>query len=62
MKRRISLLGALFGMASGSFATSSCAVEEERQVTLPESEASDMPWNRMQEGEGQGQLGAFQRR
>jgi hypothetical protein len=62
MRQRIFLLGALLGMPLASLTLSSCAVEQERQVTLPESDESDMPWNRMQEGEGLGQLGAFQRR
>lgn len=40
----------------------SCAIEQERKVVLPESDESDLPWNGMQEGEGQGMLGGFQRR
>ncbi|MBK1834547.1 hypothetical protein [Roseibacillus ishigakijimensis] len=40
----------------------SCATEKERQVVLPESEESDLPWNSMREGEGLGQFGAFQNR
>ncbi|MGJ8725938.1 MAG: hypothetical protein ACSHYB_15395 [Roseibacillus sp.] len=44
-----------------TFGFASCAVEEERKVVLPQSDESELPWNRMQEGEGLGQFGAFQR-
>lgn len=47
--------------ALGFLSLASCGIEQERQVVLPESNESDIPWNRMQEGEGLGQLGAFQR-
>lgn len=48
-------------VALGFLSLASCGIEPERQVVLPESGESDIPWNRMQEGEGLGQLGAFQR-
>ncbi|MEM9080916.1 MAG: hypothetical protein AAGC74_09525 [Verrucomicrobiota bacterium] len=44
------------------FGVVGCAVQEERKPVLIESEESELPWNRMQEGEGQGLLGGFQRR
>lgn len=41
---------------------SSCAMEQERKpVPAPGSDESDLPWNMMQPGEGQGQFGAFSR-
>lgn len=43
------------------FGFSSCAMEEKRKVVLPQSDESELPWNRLLEGEGQGQFGAFQR-
>ena len=45
---------AILGLAS-------CGVEQERQVVLPQSENSVLPWNIQQEGEGLGQFGALQR-
>lgn len=48
--------------ALGFLSLASCGTQQERQVVLPESRESDIPWNRMQEGEGLGQLGAFQQR
>ena len=43
------------------FGFASCAVEQERQVVLPQSDESELPWNGLQEGEALGQFGAFQR-
>ncbi len=41
---------------------SSCATEQKRvPVPPPSSVHSDLPWNRLQPGEAQGQFGAFQR-
>lgn len=49
-------------IAAFGLGLSSCAIEEERKPVLPQSESSELPWNRMLEGEGQGQFGAFQQR
>ena len=45
-----------------ALAFSSCGAEKGRQVVLPESQESSLPWNRLLEGEAQGQFGAFQNR
>lgn len=51
-------LGILAAMVT--LGLSSCAGEKKRQVVLPQSEESVLPWNRLQPGEAQGQFGAFQ--
>lgn len=52
----------LLSIALIGFAFSSCSFEQERQVVLPQSDESELPWNGLREGEALGQLGAFQRR
>ncbi|MDP0489937.1 MAG: hypothetical protein Q7Q71_02655 [Verrucomicrobiota bacterium JB023] len=49
-------------MILAAMGLASCAVEEERKPVLPESAESELPWNRMQPGEGQGMFGAMQSR
>ena len=44
------------------FVLASCAAEQGRQVRLPQSDESVLPWNGLREGEAQGQFGAFQQR
>ena len=54
----------LFGSVAAlvfTFGFCSCGVEQERQVVLPQSDESELPWNGLQEGEALGQFGAFQR-
>lgn len=52
----------LFAISLASFSLSSCGVQQERKVVLPQSNESELPWNGLLEGEGLGQFGALQRR
>lgn len=54
------LLGSLAGLLI--LGLSSCGIEKERQVVLPTSDESVLPWNGLREGEAQGQFGALQQR
>ena len=55
--KRFLLLG-LFA-ATTPLGFSSCAKETERKVVGPTSDASQIPWNRPEAGQGGGQFGAL---
>ncbi len=58
MKKKVFCLGVAIAF---TFGLSNCGLEGERQVVLPQSQESELPWNIQQEGEGLGQFGALQR-
>jgi len=59
MSNKLILVGAV---ALSVFGLASCAVEQERKVVLPQSSESELPWNGLLPGEGQGALGGLQQR
>lgn len=59
MRQKISSFGVI---ATILISLSSCGIEQKRQVVLPQSDESVLPWNGLREGEAQGQFGAIQQR
>ena len=58
---KLSFVSLAFALFAG-LGLMSCGIEKERQVVLPTSNESVLPWNKQLEGEGLGQFGALQGR